>query len=183
MFYITTEHKSSCDNFFSIYCTNITNFLFWVLWTCLATSIKNDNANLYKLSCLSACKKWTLSLTSFLRYRKDIANLWTCRKLSCLSPSKKINFVSKFFWGYCKDTQPFYFSYFGHAWLCTPKMIVTTCRKLRCLSTCKKIKFIIHFFLEILHLKKPATWLADSILAHNLRTRILPDMGLVVKYQ
>ena len=46
-----------------------------------------------------------------------------------------------------------------------------------------KINFSIHFFLEIYILKNPAIWLADSILAHNSRTRILPDMGLVVKYQ
>ena len=31
-------------------------------------------------------------------------------------------------------------------------------------------------------LKNLAIWLAESILTHNLRTRILPDMGLVVKY-
>ena len=51
---------------------NITNFLFWVL--SLAPSIKNDNTNLQKLWCLSACKKWTASL-NFLRNCKDIANL------------------------------------------------------------------------------------------------------------
>ena len=45
-----------------------------------------------------------------------------------------------------------------------------------------KINFIIHFFLEILHFKNPALWLAESILA-QLETRILPDMALVVKYQ
>ena len=50
--------------------------------------------------------------------------------------------------------------------------------------TCMPKKtFSIHFFLEIYILKNPTIWLADSILAHNLRTRILPDMGLVVKYQ
>ena len=48
MFCITIEHKSSCDTFSLIYCKNFTNFLFWVLWTCLATSIKSDNANLQK---------------------------------------------------------------------------------------------------------------------------------------
>ena len=45
-----------------------------------------------------------------------------------------------------------------------------------------KINFIIHFFHYYI-LKNPAIWLADSILAHNSRARILPDMGLVVKYQ
>ena len=32
-------------------------------------------------------------------------------------------------------------------------------------------------------LKYPAIWSADSILAHNLRTRILPDTELMLKYQ
>ena len=31
-----------------------------------------------------------------------------------------------------------YFGYFGHAWLHSPKMIVSTCRRLQCLSACKK---------------------------------------------
>ena len=35
----------------------------------------------------------------------------------------------------------------------------------------------------MLRLKNPEIWLADSFLAHNLRTGILSDMGLVVKYQ
>ena len=32
-------------------------------------------------------------------------------------------------------------------------------------------------------LKNPEIWLAGSILAHNSRPKILPDMGLMVKYQ
>ena len=39
MFCITIEHKSVAT-FFLKYCKNITHFLFWVFWTCLATSIK-----------------------------------------------------------------------------------------------------------------------------------------------
>ena len=43
IFCITIEHKSSYEIFFLlIYCKNITNFLFWVYWTCLNTSIKNN---------------------------------------------------------------------------------------------------------------------------------------------
>ena len=38
-------------------------------------------------------------------------------------------------------------------------------------------------FLKYYILKNPAIWLGDSILAHNSRTWILPDMRLVVKYQ
>ena len=37
------EHRSSCDTLFLIYCKNITNLLSWVLWTYLATPIKNNN--------------------------------------------------------------------------------------------------------------------------------------------
>ena len=73
----------SCDNFFSLYCTDITNFIFWVFWKCLATSIKKDNTNLQTLWHLSACEKWPSFLNSFLRYCKDIVNLllwviWEC---------------------------------------------------------------------------------------------------------
>ena len=37
-------------------------------------------------------------------------------------------------------------------------------------------------FLRYYILKNTAIWLAESILTHNLRTRILPGMGLVGKY-
>ena len=46
MFCITIRTQSSCNNFFLIYFKSITNFIFWVFWTCLATSIKKDNTNL-----------------------------------------------------------------------------------------------------------------------------------------
>ena len=49
MFCIAIEHKSSCDTFFLLYFENITNFLYWVLWTCIATLIKKGKAILYKL--------------------------------------------------------------------------------------------------------------------------------------
>ena len=126
MFSIKMEHKSSCDFFFLIYCKNITNFLFWVLWTCLATSIKNDNANLQKLQCLSACKNWTPFLTSFFQilltcYFQYFENAWLCpsimmvllyRELWCpkcwnqlvaIICMQKINLISNFFLRYCKD--------------------------------------------------------------------------------
>ena len=73
--------QGSCDNFFLIYWKNITKFLFWVFWICLATSTKKDNTNLQKR--LSACQKWPPFLTSFSRCWKDIAKLllwviWEC---------------------------------------------------------------------------------------------------------
>ena len=87
------------------------------------------------------------------------------------------------FWRYCKDIRTSYFGYFGHAWLHTPKMIVSTCRRFRCLSACQKYTSSFTSFLRYYILKNPAIWLVDSILAHYSKTRTLPDMGLVVKYQ
>ena len=37
--------KTNVNIFCLIHCKSITNFLFCVLWTCLATPIKNDTAN------------------------------------------------------------------------------------------------------------------------------------------
>ena len=76
------------------------------------------------------------------------------------------------FWRYRKDMQT---SYFGHAWSHTPKMMVSTCWWLRCLSACEKYTSSFTSFFRYYILKNPAIWLADSILAHNLRIRILPD--------
>ena len=105
-------------------------------------------SNCKKLWRLSTCKKLTSSLTSFLRYWKDIASLlfwelWecltitikitvsVCSKLSCLSACKKINFVPHVFLEILQRYAT-YFGYFGYAWLHTPKLIVSTCRRLRC---------------------------------------------------
>ena len=84
----------------------------------------------------------------------------------CLSAGKKSTSSPMLFWRYWKDMQ-ISFGYFGYAWLHTPKMIVSTCRSLWCLSPCQKY----------------TSSLAGSILAHNSRLKILPDMGLVVKYR
>ena len=46
-----------------------------------------------------------------------------------------------------------------------------------------KINFIIHFFLEILYEMNTTIWLANSILVHNLRTRMFPNIWLGEKYQ
>ena len=61
-------------NFFKRYCQDIANLLFWELWECLTISIKIALAICSKLSCLSTCKKSTLSPNSFLTYWKEIAN-------------------------------------------------------------------------------------------------------------
>ena len=99
----------------------------------------------------------------------------------CLSAGKKATSSPMLFWRYY-DMQT-YFGYFGQAWPCTPKMIVSTCGKLQCLSACQKYTSLFPAFLRYYILKNLAIWLTDSILANNSRTRILPVMGLVVKYQ
>ena len=130
--------------------------------------------------CLSACKKSTSCLTSFLRYRKNIAKtccfgyfkhawLWplktmvpASRKLWFLSSFKNYKFMSYLF--LAKILQFCYFGYFKHAWQPIPKQQYVPERH-----------FYVywHFFLEILHFNKFSIWLAKSILTHNLRKRLL----------
>ena len=51
------------------------------------------------------------------------------------------------------------------------------------LNYMQKINLIYYFFLRYYSLKNLAICLAESILVHNLRTRILPDKGFGVKYK
>ena len=93
---------------------------------------------------LSAVKKSTVSFTFFLSYFFIAKILQTC------------------------------FGYFGHAWLCTAKVILSIYWKLLCLSAgAKNLTSFPMLFWR----------LVDNILAHKSRTRILPNMGLVVKHQ
>ena len=124
IFCTTKEHKST---FFLLCCKSITIFQFRVLWTRLATSIKNDNGNLYKLWCLSACKKWTSSLTSFLGYCEDIANLLLWVLWGCLTIYINNNIT-------LKETL-------------MPKVLKSTLM----LICMQKINFISNFLLEILN--------------------------------
>ena len=130
----------TCRNFdiqhptsFLRYCKNITKLLLWVLWECLLMPINNDSITLSetlmqkvlkltcrKFWCLSASKKSSSSLNSFLRYCKDIANLlfwelWECltipikiivsicSMLSCLSSCKKSTSSFIYFLGCCRE--------------------------------------------------------------------------------
>ena len=99
----------------------------------------------------------------------------THRKFLCLSAGRKSTSSPAFSGDVTKICKLL-------AWLRMPKMI-PTCRKLRCLSACQKYTSSITSFLRYYNLKNPAIWLTNSILAHNSRIRILPDMGMVVKYQ
>ena len=124
--------------------------LFWELWESLTVPIKNHRIDFRKLSCLSACKKSTSSVTSFLRCCKEIANLgipgrthlkekyqferllmFTSRKKNQLHPSR-------FPWDIAKILKHCYFGYFENAWLRTTKVILSICRKPLCLSAGKK---------------------------------------------
>ena len=86
---ITVGHEKQLQSFFLLKCCkNITNFLLWILWTCLAITI---------MVCLSACKKWT-SLLTFLKYCKDLLtfyfeyfeNAWSCSSIIIVSPCRKL---------------------------------------------------------------------------------------------
>ena len=109
--------------------------------------------------------------------------LSTYRKLLLLSAGKKLTSSSPFFWKYCKDLQTSYFKCFGIAWLFTHKMMVLTSRKRQCLSAYQKLSSSFTSFLKYYILKNLSIWLVNSILAHNVRTKIFIAMGLVVKYQ
>ena len=108
-----------------------------------------------KLSCLSVCKKSTSSLTFFLKYCKEIADLlfwiiWACLATHTYNDSinlkkpltficrQKINFTLHVFIEIAKILQTCYFGCFGHAWLCIPKVILSPCRKLLSLPASKK---------------------------------------------
>ena len=125
-----------------------------------------------KLFCLSVCEKSISSHTFFLRYCKQIPNLliwvisafldthththlkWSYQFEETFDVYlKPKNQLHPFFfpWDISNILQTCYFGYFRHAWLLTPKVILSTCRKVSCLPAGKKINFIPHVFLEILH--------------------------------
>ena len=59
------------------------------------------------------------------------------------------------------------------------KIYKTSFMFLESISLCQKSNWSIILFLRYNWFKNPAISLADSILAHNSRTRIFPDMGFV----
>ena len=153
------------------------------------------------LSCLSACKISFSLITYFLRYCKQVANLlfWVIsaylathtpkmirsiwRNLWSLSAGNKSTSSFTFSLRHCKDIANLLFWVF---WAC---LITQTTNdsinlwKTSMFISCQKSTSSFTSFLRYYILKNPAIWLADSILAHNSRTRSLPDMRLVLKYQ
>ena len=81
--------------------------------------------------------------------------LSTCRKPSSLFAGKKLTSSPILYWRYCKDMQTSYFGYFGHAWLHTPKMMVSTCTRIWYLSACNRQTSSFILFPEISHFKEP----------------------------
>ena len=83
-YFASQQNTKQLRQFFLIYCKNISNFLFWVSWTCLVTFIKKDNTNLSKLLTFICMPKMTSIPNFFLRYCKLLfANLllwviWQC---------------------------------------------------------------------------------------------------------
>ena len=66
------------------------NFLFWIIWACLATHTQNDRTTCREPLCLSVYQKLTLSFTLFLRYyiSKNPA-IWLANSiLACNSKTK-----------------------------------------------------------------------------------------------
>ena len=76
----------STSSFTSVlgYGIEIANFLFWVIWACLAMHIKNDSITLKKRLRIISREKSTPFFTFSLRYYKDIIMLfWVL--LACLA--------------------------------------------------------------------------------------------------
>ena len=87
MFCITIEHKNSCNTFFLIYFKNITTFLYWALWKCLATSIKNDNASLKFFFFFFFWDTVKVLQTCYFKY---FDNAWPCPSILIVSPCRKL---------------------------------------------------------------------------------------------
>ena len=101
-----TIHKSSCKTFF-LYCeSTIHNFMtlqpfininitfYFGYFGHVCPLIKKDNANLQKLWCLSACKKW-IPPTFFFEiletcYFEYFENTWSCPSIMIVSPCRKL---------------------------------------------------------------------------------------------
>ena len=73
---LTSFLRYYTDNIQTIYLLfcKIIKLLFWELWKCLTISIKIIVSSYCKFSCLPASRKSTLSLTTFLRYCREIEN-------------------------------------------------------------------------------------------------------------
>ena len=88
----------------------------------------------------------------------------------CLFADKKSTSSHMLFLQYFKDMQTSCFKYFGHAWLHTPKMIVSSCRNVCCLPACHKWPSLFTSFLRYNILKNPAKLYWPTVFCHTFVT-------------
>ena len=86
------------------------------------------------------CKLLILGTLGMPGYKNDNINLNKPLTFIC---RQKINFILYIFF---EILQTCYFGYFRHAWISTPKVILSTRRKLACLSAGKKSISLFKFF-------------------------------------
>ena len=89
-----------------------------------------------------------------------------------------------FFWRYCKVLRTFYFGYFGHAYPCTPKMILSTCRTLQRLSACQKhtssfTSSLTLLLLKTLHFKESCNLIGLQHFGSQLENQNFAKYGIV----
>ena len=176
------------------YCKDIVHLLFWKLWECLTIPIKIIVWICSNLLYLSACKKVPFITHFFLKILQGNSKLVILSNLSMPGHTpkmivyinlrkhltfmcrQKINYILHIFlelFFYCKDIV----NLFWVLWTCLA------------MHTQSDTINLLETFAFICRRKKSTSspmlfWrLVDSILAYKSRTRILPNMGLVVKYQ
>ena len=163
----------------------------------VATHIKNDRITLKKRLTIINGEKSTPSFTCSLRYCKDIIKLLFWVLSACLAmhtQSDTIN-LQKIFVFICRKKNYFIAHAFPEIlqryanlfWLIWASLVIynqndsINFQKTSMFMCMPKVKFTSS--LKYYILKNLAILLANSIWAHNWRPRILPDMGLVLKYQ
>ena len=133
---------------------------------------KKSNFSLFSLRYCKLTILGTLSMLGFANpkwYHQLTENF-------CFINKQNNNFISQVFLEILQRYENFLFGCFRHACLRKHKMIVSTCRTLRCLSTYQIYTSSFTSFLRYYILKYPEIWLVDSILTHNSRTWILPEI-------
>ena len=135
---------------------DIAMLLFQVLWACLATHTQSDTINLGQIFLFICRQKSNFIVHVFLEILKRCCKLVILGTLGMLGYAHpkwyyqlganvsvylqgKKEFNRPCFSGDIeKIFQACYFRYSGHAWLRTPKVILSACRKSWCLSACRK---------------------------------------------
>ena len=132
--YLHAKNQPSFLTSFLRYCKDMEN----VLWKCLIIPIKIMVSNCSCLSCLNLCAKNQLHHWALFKNITKIANLLFLVISACLAthiyndsinlkePLIFINFILHVSLEiFAKILQTDCFGYFGHAWLYTPKMILS----------------------------------------------------------